>query len=347
MDYESKYNELVEAVRAVVEGNPGLCNIDEGLGRLRNLLPEKESEDEKTRNEIIAFIEQAIHRGGGTPIPKEKEDRWISYLEKQKDEVQRQFNLGVQAGREEAMYEMEKEQKPVISDEAIRDGVVHFGITQYQIDNWLKKHINVVEQKPAELPKSEDYGIDGLYAAVDILQKTLGDVDGYQTDDGILEHKCAISAVKELYEQKPAEWSEEDEIMLMGIKNDIAIAELEILEVNPEAKDNLIKEKEWLCNISERIKKHTNCVCYSDCDNFENIIDVLRIAVTNSGDLLFRKHCVTRQDCTNFVNSIKSLRPQPHWKPSEEQLLQLRYVISGCSYDIEPLVSLEEQLKQL
>lgn len=60
------------------------------------------------------------------------------------------------------------------------------------------------EQKPAELPKSEDYGIDGLYAAIDILQKTLGEVYGYQTDDGILEHKCAISAVKELYEQKPA-----------------------------------------------------------------------------------------------------------------------------------------------
>lgn len=39
--------------------------------------------------------------------------------------------------------------------------------------------------------------------------------------------------------------------------------------------------------------------------------------------------------------------PQPRWKPSEEQLLQLRCVISGCSYDIEPLVSLEEQLKQL
>ena len=66
-------------------------------------------------------------------------------------------------------------------------------------------------QEYAELPKSEDYGIDGLYRAVDILQKTLGKVDGYQTDDGILEHKCAISAVKELYEQQHVEWSKEDE----------------------------------------------------------------------------------------------------------------------------------------
>lgn len=48
----------------------------------------------------------------------------------------------------------------------------------------------------------EDYGIDALWHAQRILEKTLGKVDGYQSDDGILEHKCAISAVKKLYEQK-------------------------------------------------------------------------------------------------------------------------------------------------
>ena len=51
----------------------------------------------------------------------------------------------------------------------------------------------------------EDYGIDSLYHAQRILEKTLGKVDGYQTDDGILSHKCAITAVKKLYEQKPEE----------------------------------------------------------------------------------------------------------------------------------------------
>ena len=46
----------------------------------------KESEEERIRNEIIAFIEQAIHSGGGTIIPEEKEDKWIAYLEKQKEQ---------------------------------------------------------------------------------------------------------------------------------------------------------------------------------------------------------------------------------------------------------------------
>ena len=64
-------------------------------------------------------------------------------------------------------------------------------------------------KKIEEEVNGEDYGIDSLYHAQRILEKTLGKVDGYQSDDGILEHKCAISAVKKLYEQKP-NWSEED-----------------------------------------------------------------------------------------------------------------------------------------
>ena len=56
----------------------------------------------------------------------------------------------------------------------------------------------------------EDYGLDSLFHAQRILEKILGSVDGYQSDDGILEHKCAISAVKKLYEQNIV-WGEEDE----------------------------------------------------------------------------------------------------------------------------------------
>jgi hypothetical protein len=70
-----------------------------------------------------------------------------------------------------------------------------------------KKELKKIEEEY----DGEDYGIDGLWHAKNILEKTLGTVEGYQSDDGILEHKCAISAVKKLYAQKPVEWSEEDE----------------------------------------------------------------------------------------------------------------------------------------
>ena len=39
-----------------------------------------------------------------------------------------------------------------------------------------------------------------MFNAKRILEKTLGKVSGYQSDDGILEHECAISAMTKLYE---------------------------------------------------------------------------------------------------------------------------------------------------
>ena len=77
-----------------------------------------------------------------------------------------------------------------------------------------KKELKEIED---EEYNDYDYGIDGLWHAKNILEKTLGKVEGYQTDDGILDHKCAISAVDKLYKQKPAEWSEYDEKIVKDI----------------------------------------------------------------------------------------------------------------------------------
>ena len=77
-----------------------------------------------------------------------------------------------------------------------------------------KKELKKIEDEEYD---GDDYGIDGLWHAKNILEKTLGKVDGYQTDDGILDHKCAISFIDKLYKQKPAEWSEEDESNFQGI----------------------------------------------------------------------------------------------------------------------------------
>ena len=75
---------------------------------------------------------------------------------------------------------------------------------------WLEK------QKPIEVD-GDEYGIDGLWHAVRILKKTLGTVEGYQSDDGMLEHKAAITAVEKLKTQKPAERSKENEKMFESV----------------------------------------------------------------------------------------------------------------------------------
>lgn len=85
-----------------------------------------------------------------------------------------------------------------------------------------KKELKKIDNEEVN---GEDYGIDSLYHAQRILEKTLGSVDGYQSDDGILEHKCAITAVKKLYKQKPA-WSEEDEVMLNSFLHKVEVCDL-------------------------------------------------------------------------------------------------------------------------
>ncbi len=88
-----------------------------------------------------------------------------------------------------------KEQRSII-EKAIVDAGYTF--------DFDKKELNEIEEYDGD-----DYGIDSLWHARAILKKTLGKVDGYQSDDGILEHKCAISVVDTLYKQKPS-WSVED-----------------------------------------------------------------------------------------------------------------------------------------
>lgn len=104
-----------------------------------------------------------------------------------------------------------------------------------------KKELKKIEEEY----DGEDYGIDSLFHAQRILEKTLGKVEGYQTDDGILSHKCAISAVKKLYEQKSAEWNEEDETIL----NDL----IDYFEVNDVLQHSEKQVVYWLKSLKERI----------------------------------------------------------------------------------------------
>lgn len=86
MDYKKKYKEALDRARTFSQRWQGIEATDSELAlqELKEIFPElKMSDDERIKAEIIAFVEQSIHRGGGTPIPQEKEKRWIDWLEKQ------------------------------------------------------------------------------------------------------------------------------------------------------------------------------------------------------------------------------------------------------------------------
>jgi len=74
MNYEKRYNELIDAIKEMMEANPH----DEGLQNWvhDNVSELTESEDEKIRKELIKFVK--------VNIPDE--ERYIAWLEKQDEQ---------------------------------------------------------------------------------------------------------------------------------------------------------------------------------------------------------------------------------------------------------------------
>ena len=118
--YEERYNKALESAKRELE-SCGTLDCD-AAKQIFRIFPElAENEDERISREITKFL--VDYYNGEYERPNENTiDSWLSWLKKQ------------------------GEQKSVISDDALREGIAHFGITQYQIDNWLKKYVEVEKQ---------------------------------------------------------------------------------------------------------------------------------------------------------------------------------------------------------
>ena len=187
-----------------------------------------------------------------------------------------------------------------------------------------------------ELKKIEQscYHNDGLYYAIDILEKTFGKVEGYQSDDGKMEHQIAIETVNALYHKKSVEWSEEDELYLRkAIECAFGNGYLSVSNWLKSLKDRfqLQPKQEW----SEEDEKRIN-----------SIISSIKYCSEQYPD---------KKEYARDIDWIKSFKSN-HWKPSEEQMGALNYAYcelfkrgengegSNC---VHPLMTLIDDLKKL
>lgn len=185
-NYKEKYNKALR--KALDLYNQGLINPP-----LEHIFPElKESEDERIRKGLIKILNEIVINTNYKELGIDYNIRdMITWLEEQnpawseKDKNLLNRLIGVLDGTNKEDYHEGWEEKFL---------------------PWLKTFKERMQPKQCEhlenFDNEEDYGIDGLYHAIDILEKTIGRVGGYQSDDGILEHKAAINAVKELYEKQ-------------------------------------------------------------------------------------------------------------------------------------------------
>ena len=235
---------------------------------------------------------------------------------------------------------------------------IHRDITCEQILEWLEKQ---KEQKPnieicphsikSKSYKETGYPIEncdyGLEIALDILEKTLGEVDGYQTDDGLSEHQTAIKAVKDtMKEQKPAEWSEEDERIIESLISLIeTISEYYIPSV--ATRNGYVA---WLKSLSSNLKKKNEDAAKLCSNEWSEEDEKMR---TNA--VLSLMYLIEECPNADFIDSVKKEKEwlksiRPSWKPSEEQMRCFDMVLCDEAMDENVhrvLVQLREQLKRL
>ncbi len=117
MDYKAKYEEALERAKRWADGTlQPECTTPQGV--CEAIFPElRESEDERTRKEIIGFIQSQIEDGNSAGW-----DRWIAWLEKQKEQkpcltcdeydkgYKQGYTEGCTAGYNKAMKEQPKQE---------------------------------------------------------------------------------------------------------------------------------------------------------------------------------------------------------------------------------------------
>lgn len=208
MDYEKKYNEALERAKAAIDV---AADRDLVKGVAITIFPElRESEDERIINQLITLVNST---GEVLLIPTNKEEL-VAWLNKCKESLH--ISETCKENADSFTDEDERIRRKMIEHFKSKTKETWCNMPVKSIISYLEKQ---KEQKPSieicphsiksKSYKENGYPIEdcdyGLEIAFDILEKTFGEVRGYQTDDGIREHQTAIEAVRKAKEQKPDE----------------------------------------------------------------------------------------------------------------------------------------------
>ena len=203
---------------------------------------------------------------------------------------------------------------------------------QHDLDmyaHWLKSLPERFVLEPQAEWSEED--VKRLYSIGTQIGFLRGKYSGYQKDIDWLHalaekmgfHKCKTGEIvtewkKEDIDDKmlskpKQEWSEEDEKMLVHI--------VELLELNCDFSE-INNEISWLKSLSH--KKIWN-------KEDERILKGIIGLIDHN-----QHYDVSNKDMLAW---LKSLRPRPHWKPSEEQMAALSYALQVMNTDLSPIAA--------
>ena len=183
------------------------------------------------------------------------------------------------------------------------------------------------EQKPAEWALPEDFE-EAVYKVANFISPFDSNEELRKVSHRFAEQLLSL-AKKEL--DKPAEWSEEDEQTIKEILGVIYEASCGIYR--PFERDTYKRWESWLKSLSLNLKKKNEDVAKL-CSNewSEEDEETLACAISVFEDFVECKNVsVPPASAKRYLNRLKSLRPQPKWKPSEEQMEALKCAIEDVA----------------
>ena len=140
-------------------------------------------------------------------------------------------------------------------------------------------------------------------------------------------------------DQQPAEWSLTDATFIEEIDETLFMAETGRNEV---VKNQIEQERNWLKNLPKRFNLQPKQE-WSEED--KRAIDRACVALRaySNGDIPE----FLPSELLGYADRLQSLRPQPHWKPSEEQVSILAKVFAGCELNTPEKDSMVDLLNHL
>lgn len=104
ISFGAKDSELIEATYYIPDGMEAIIEGDKVIIR------KKESEDERTRQDIMNFICWAVDEGSMTEVQRMRYKSWLAWLEKQsKENMIEALRLEYEKGKADAREQFEKE----------------------------------------------------------------------------------------------------------------------------------------------------------------------------------------------------------------------------------------------
>lgn len=218
------------------------------------------------------------------------------------------------------------------------------GINKSSVIKWLKSFSQhrkeIIDEVCSKAGISMPY-LDGnqwcILKGDDIQSGIVG--FGYTKVDAI------ANFIKEafIHKPKPAEWSEEDESYLKTVINEMEANKKEAREYEHKKYDTIIS---WLKSLQPQPKVEWS---KEDRRKLNRIYEILGYAADDKG-FLTSKRIIGDNEAIELQDFLKSLRPQPYWKPSEEQMEALRRsvfqkFITNEEFDV--LETLYNDLKKL